>query len=45
MPMVQCGTWHPSSYDAETEYFFTGPEAVKPEMIREATQDARQAAQ
>lgn len=33
------------SYDAETEYFFTGLEAVKPEMIREATQDARRAAQ
>jgi hypothetical protein len=32
-------------YDATTEYFFTGLDEVKPEMIREATQDARRAAQ
>jgi len=33
------------SYDATTEYFFTGLDEVKPEMIREATRDARRAAQ
>ena len=34
-----------NSYDASTEYFFTGLDQVKPEMIREATRDARRAAQ
>ncbi len=33
------------SYENSTEYFFTALEAVKPEMIREATRDARSAAQ
>ncbi len=33
------------SYDATTEYFFTGLDEVKPDMIREATRDARRAAQ
>jgi hypothetical protein len=34
-----------NSYNASTEYFFTGLDEIKPEMIREATQDARRAAQ
>lgn len=33
------------SYDSQTEYFFTGLEAIKPDMIQEATRDARRAAQ
>ena len=33
------------SYETSTEYFFTALDQVKPEMIREATQDARRAAQ
>ena len=33
------------SYETSTEYFFTALESVKPEMIREATRDARSAAQ
>jgi hypothetical protein len=33
------------SYETSTEYFFTALDAVKPEMIREATRDARSAAQ
>lgn len=33
------------SYEASTEYFFTALEEIKPEMIREATRDARRAAQ
>ena len=33
------------NYDASTEYFFTGLEEVKPEMIAEATRDARRAAE
>lgn len=33
------------NYDASTEYFFTGLDEVKPEMIREATRDARNAAE
>jgi hypothetical protein len=33
------------SYDSQTEYFFTGLEAIKPDMIQEATSDARRAAQ
>jgi hypothetical protein len=33
------------SYETSTEYFFTGLDEVKPEMIRQATQDARRAAQ
>jgi hypothetical protein len=33
------------SYEATTEYFFTGLDEVKPEMIREATRDARRAAE
>lgn len=34
-----------NSYNSSTEYFFTGLDQVKPEMIRQATQDARMAAQ
>jgi hypothetical protein len=33
------------SYDSQTEYFFTGLEGIKPDMIQEATRDARRAAQ
>lgn len=33
------------SYETSTEYFFTALDEVKPEMIREATRDARRAAQ
>lgn len=33
------------SYETSTEYFFTALDEVKPEMIREATRDARSAAQ
>lgn len=34
-----------NSYNSSTEYFFTGLDQVKPEMIRQATRDARRAAQ
>jgi len=34
-----------NSYSSSTEYFFTGLDEIKPEMIREATQDARRSAQ
>lgn len=34
-----------NSYNSSTEYFFTGLDQVKPEMIRQATRDARMAAQ
>ena len=33
------------SYEMETQYLFTGLEAIKPEMIAEATRDARSAAE
>jgi hypothetical protein len=33
------------SYELQTQYLFTGLESVKPEMIAEATRDARQAAE
>ncbi len=33
------------SYEYQTEYLFTGLDAVKPEMIAEATRDARRAAE
>lgn len=33
------------SYEYTTQYLFTGLEAIKPEMIAEATRDARRAAQ
>jgi hypothetical protein len=33
------------SYENTTEYLYTSLEQIKPEMIREATQDARRAAQ
>ncbi len=33
------------SYETSTEYFFTALDQIKPEMIREATRDARRAAQ
>jgi len=33
------------SYEYQTQYMFTGLEAIKPEMIAEATRDARRAAQ
>jgi len=33
------------SYEMETQYLFTGLEAIKPEMIAEATRDARNAAE
>jgi hypothetical protein len=33
------------SYEYRTQYMFTGLEAIKPEMIAEATRDARRAAQ
>ena len=33
------------SYEYQTEFLFTGLDAIKPEMIAEATADARNAAQ
>lgn len=33
------------SYEYQTQYLFTGLDAIKPEMIAEATRDARRAAQ
>ena len=33
------------SYEMETQYLFTGLESIKPEMIAEATRDARNAAE
>ena len=33
------------SYEMDTQYLFTGLEAIKPEMIAEATRDARRAAE
>lgn len=34
-----------NNYNSSTEYFFTGLDQIKPEMIRQATRDARRAAQ
>lgn len=43
--LVKAGVTLIRSYEYQTQYFFTGLEAIKPEMIAEATQDARRAAQ
>jgi len=43
--LVKSGVALRQSYEYQTEYFFTDLEAVKPEMIAEATRDARRAAE
>lgn len=43
--LVKGGVALRQSYEFQTEYFFTDLESVKPEMIAEATRDARQAAE
>jgi hypothetical protein len=43
--LVKAGVALRQSYEFQTEYFFTDLESVKPEMIAEATRDARRAAE
>jgi uncharacterized protein len=43
--LVKAGVALRQSYEYQTEYFFTDLESVKPEMIAEATRDARRAAE
>jgi len=43
--LVKQGVTLIRSYEYTTQYLFTGLEAIKPEMIAEATRDARRAAQ
>lgn len=43
--LVKQGVTLIRSYEYSTQYLFTGLEAIKPEMIAEATRDARRAAQ
>ncbi|MFG6666858.1 SIMPL domain-containing protein [Halomonas sp. HNIBRBA4712] len=43
--LVRQGVLLSPSYEYRTEFLFTGLDAIKPEMIREATADARSAAQ
>jgi hypothetical protein len=43
--LVKRGVTLIRSYEYTTQYLFTGLEAIKPEMIAEATRDARSAAQ
>jgi len=43
--LVKQGVTLTQSYEYTTQYLFTGLEAIKPEMIAEATRDARRAAQ
>lgn len=42
--LVRAGVTLIRSYEVSTQYLFTGLEAIKPEMIAEATRDARRAA-
>ncbi|MCP1328305.1 SIMPL domain-containing protein, partial [Halomonas sp. 707D4] len=43
--LVRQGVLLSPTYEYRTEFLFTGLDAIKPEMIREATADARSAAQ
>jgi hypothetical protein len=43
--LVKAGVAMIRSYEFQTQFLFTGLEAVKPEMIAEATRDARRAAE
>jgi uncharacterized protein len=44
-PLVASGVALARDYDARTQYLFTQLETIKPEMIAEATRDARRAAE